>query len=153
MKNNMTIWIDADACPKVIKDILFRAAKRTNTNIILVANSFLTYPNSPLFKSVKVEPGFDSADNYIVEHINPYDLLITGDIPLAADAIAKQANVINPRGEVYSANNIKQRLNIRDINEQLRSSGTNVGGPPSLSIKEKTAFANALDKYLAKKPS
>lgn len=147
----MQIWVDADACPKVIKEILFRAAIRTQTPLILVANSFLSYPSSPLIKSVKVESGFDSADNYIVEHLDAFDLVITGDIPLAADAIARHACVINPRGEVYTANDIKQRLNLRDINEQLRSSGMKTGGPPSLSIKEKTAFANALDKYLAKK--
>jgi uncharacterized protein YaiI (UPF0178 family) len=147
----MLIWVDADACPKVIKEVLFRAAVRTKTKLILVANNYLTYPNSPFISSVKVEKGFDSADTYIVEQVQPQDLVITADIPLAADAIAQQAVVINPRGEVYTANNIKQRLNIRDMNEQLRSSGERVGGPPSLSIKEKTAFANALDKYLAKK--
>lgn len=147
----MPIWVDADACPKVIKEVLFRAAIRTQTKLILVANCFLTYPNSPFISSVKVEKGFDSADTYIVEQINANDLVITADIPLAADAIARQALVINPRGEVYTANNIKQRLNIRDMNEQLRSSGARVGGPPSLSIKEKTAFANALDKYLAQR--
>ena len=149
----MLIWVDADACPKVIKEVLFRAAVRTKTKLILVANSFLTYPNSPFISSVKVEQGFDSADRYIVEQVQAQDLVITADIPLAADAIAKQAFVINPRGEVYTANDIKQRLNIRDINEQLRSSGERVGGPPSLSIKEKTAFANALDKCLTKNKS
>jgi uncharacterized protein YaiI (UPF0178 family) len=147
----MAIWVDADACPKMIKEILFRAAIRTKTKIILVANSFLTYPNSPLISSIKVEKGFDSADTYIVDHISPHDLLVTADIPLAADAIAKQAYVINPRGEVYTTNDIKQRLTLRDMNEQLRATGERTGGPPALSIKEKTAFANALDKYLAKK--
>lgn len=147
----MLIWVDADACPKVIKEILFRAAIRTQTKLILVANNFLSYPNSPFISSVKVEQGFDNADRYIVEHVQALDLVITADIPLAADAVARSAFVINPRGEVYTANNIKQRLTIRDINEQLRSSGERVGGPPSLSIKEKTAFANALDKCLAKK--
>ncbi|RUR13526.1 YaiI/YqxD family protein [Legionella sp. km772] len=147
----MHIWVDADACPKLIKEILFRAAMRTNTPLTLVANSYLSYPSSPLIKSVKVESGFDKADCYIVEHLHPKDLVITGDIPLAADAIAAGAFVINPRGEVYTANDIKQRLNLRDMNEQLRSSGMKVGGPPSLSVKEKTAFANALDKCLAKK--
>ena len=149
----MHIWVDADACPKLIKEILFRAAIRTNTTLTLVANSYLTYPSSPFINSVKVEPGFDSADRYIIDHLKPKDLLITADIPLAADAVALHAFVINPRGEVYTPNDIKQRLNLRDINEHLRSSGMRVGGPPRLSIKEKTAFANALDKCLAKKLS
>lgn len=144
----MSIWVDADACPKVIKEILFRAAIRTSTPLILVANSYLNYPRSHLISSVKVEAGFDNADRYIVEQVCAHDLVITGDIPLAAEVIALHAFVINPRGEVYTANDIKQRLNLRDMNEQLRSSGMKVGGPPSLSIKEKTAFANALDRYL-----
>jgi hypothetical protein len=147
----MLIWIDADSCPKMIKEVLFRAAIRTKTKLILVANSYLSFPGSPFISSIKVEKGFDSADNYIVEHLNAFDLVITADIPLAADAIAKEAYVINPRGDVYSANDIKQRLNVRNMNEQLRATGERVGGPPALSIKEKTAFANALDKCLAKK--
>lgn len=147
----MHIWVDADACPKIIKEILFRAALRTQTHLTLVANSYLTYPNSPLIHSVKVERGFDSADRYIVEHLKANDLVITADIPLAAEAIEQQAFVINPRGEVYTPNDIKQRLNLRDINEQMRSSGMRINGPASLSIKERTAFANALDKCLAKK--
>lgn len=149
----MSIWIDADACPKIIKEILFRAAVRTKTNLILVANSFLTYPNSSFIRSVKVEKGFDRADHYIVTHVQPYDLVITADIPLAAEAIEHHACVLNPRGEVYTLNNIKQRLTIRDMNEQLRAAGTHVGGPASFTIKEKTAFANALDKYLAQRPA
>lgn len=147
----MHIWVDADACPKLIKEILFRAAIRTNTTLTLVANSYLNYPRSPLINSIKVESGFDSADRYIIQQVKAKDLVITGDIPLAAEVIALEAQVINPRGEHYTANDIKQRLNLRDINEQLRSSGMNVGGPPSLSVKERTAFANALDKYLARK--
>lgn len=145
------IWVDADACPKVIKEILFKAANRTKTQLILVANTFLNYPNSIFINSVRVEKGFDSADNYIVNHIKPYDLVITADIPLAADIIAKQGSIITPRGEVYSENDIKQRLNFRDMNEQVRSYGERVTGPVSLGIKEKTAFANALDKWLVKK--
>lgn len=146
----MHIWVDADACPKIIKEVLFRAATRTKTHITLVANAFLSYPNSPFIRSVKVEHGFDSADNYIVQHLNPHDLVITADIPLAAEVIAKQGQALNPRGEMYTANNIKQRLNIRDMNEQLRATGERTGGPAALSIKEKTAFANALDRCLAK---
>ncbi|BCA93836.1 UPF0178 protein [Legionella antarctica] len=147
----MHIWVDADACPKMIKEILFRAAIRTKIHLTLVANSSLTYPNSPFIHAVRVEKGFDSADNYIVGHLEAHDLVITADIPLAADVVAKQGLAINPRGELYTENNIRQRLNFRDINEQLRSTGERVGGPAALSIKEKTAFANALDRWLAKK--
>lgn len=147
----MPIWIDADACPKVIKDILFRAAMRTKTPLTLVANALLTYPSSPLITSVRVEKGFDAADNYIVQHLQPHDLVITADIPLAAEVVAKQGIALNPRGELYTENNVKQRLTIRDMNEQLRSTGERIGGPSVLSIKEKTAFANALDRWLAKR--
>jgi uncharacterized protein YaiI (UPF0178 family) len=146
----MHIWVDADACPRVIKEILFRAAIRTKTPLILVANSSLTYPGSPFIKSVRVEKGFDSADNYIVAHLNACDLVITADIPLAAEVVMKKGLAINPRGELYTDNNIKQRLNLRDMNEQLRATGERTGGPPALSIKEKTAFANTLDRCLAK---
>lgn len=147
----MHIWVDADACPKMIKEVLFRAANRTKTSLTLVANAFLTYPNSPFIRAIQVEKGFDRADNYIVTHVKAHDLVITADIPLAAEVVAKQALAINPRGELYSEHNIRQRLNIRDINEQLRATGQNIGGPPALSIKEKTAFANTLDRCLAKK--
>lgn len=147
----MHIWVDADACPKMIKEILFRAAIRTKTSLTLVANSFLTYPNSPFIRAIQVEKGFDNADHYIVSQVKTNDLVITADIPLAAEVIAKQGVAINPRGEIYTENNIKQRLTIRDINEQLRATGQRVGGPSALSIKEKTAFANALDRCLAKK--
>lgn len=147
----MHIWVDADACPKIIKDILFRAAIRTKTHMTLVANAFLTYPNSPFIRSVRVEKGFDQADNFIVSHVQADDIVITADIPLASEVVAKNALAINPRGEIYTANNIKQRLNLRDMNEQLRSTGERIGGPPALSIKEKTAFANALDRCLARK--
>lgn len=146
------IWVDADACPKVIKEILFRAAIRTQTPLTLVANSLLNYPNSPFISSVRVEKGFDGADNYIVAQLQKNDLVITADIPLAAEVVAKDATALNPRGEVYTENNIRQRLNLRDINEQLRGSGERINGPAALSIKEKTAFANALDRWLAKQP-
>ncbi|WP_058516778.1 YaiI/YqxD family protein [Legionella parisiensis] len=147
----MHIWVDADACPKVIKEILFRAAVRTNTSLTLVANSYLTYPKSPYIRFVQVVKGFDSADNYIIAHLKPFDLVITADIPLAAEVIAQKGLAINPRGEEYTENNIKQRLNLRDMHEQLRATGQHSGGPAALSIKEKTAFANALDRFLAKK--
>lgn len=144
------IWVDADACPKVIKDVLFRAAIRTQTPLTLVANSLLTHPNSKLIQSVRVEKGFDGADNYIVAHLQANDLVITADIPLAAEVIAKQGTALNPRGELYTENNIRQRLNLRDMNEQIRATGERINGPATLGIKEKTAFANALDRWLAK---
>lgn len=148
----MHIWVDADACPKMIKEILFRAAIRTKTHLTLVANSGLTYPGSPFIRSIQVEKGFDRADHYIISHLNAHDLVITADIPLAAEVVAKKGLAINPRGELYTENNIRQRLNFRDLNEQLRSIGERTGGPAALSIKEKTAFANTLDRCLAKKP-
>ena len=147
----MHIWVDADACPKMIKEVLFRAAIRTKTQLTLVANTFLTHTSSPFINAVRVEKGFDSADNYIVEHLQALDLVVTADIPLAVDVIAKGGQVINPRGEIYTANEMKQRLTLRDMNEQLRASGERLGGPPALSVKEKTAFANALDRVLTKK--
>lgn len=147
----MKIWIDADACPVPAKDILFRASKRTNTALILVANNFLATPPSPLITVIRVDQGFDVADNYIVQHLEAHDLVITADIPLAADVVAKQGIALNPRGELYTENNIKQRLGLRDMREQLRGAGTNIGGPSAYGTKEKTAFANALDKILARK--
>jgi len=148
--NKPTLWVDADACPNVIKEILYRATIRTRSTLILVANSRLTYPPSTYIRSVQVEKGFDSADNYIVMHLKPGDLVITADIPLAYDVIQKKGHALNPRGELYTANNIKQILDFRDINEQMRASGMRSGGPAPLGIKEKTTFANALDKWLAK---
>jgi hypothetical protein len=146
----MKIWVDADACPNVIKDILFRAAKRTETKMILVANASIATPSSLFISTVRVEHGFDQADDYIVQHMEAYDLVITADIPLAASVVEKKGIAINPRGEMYTENNMKQRLGIRDMMEVLRGSGVNIGGPATFSLKEKTAFANALDKILAK---
>jgi len=146
----MKIWVDADACPNVIKEILFRAAKRTETFTVLVANAYLTTPGSPFISSIRVEHGFDSADDYIVQHMRAYDLVITADIPLAASVVEKKGIAINPRGEIYTENNIKQRLGLRDMRENIRGSGVNIGGPATFSAKEKAAFANALDKILAK---
>lgn len=146
----MKIWVDADACPNTIKEILFRAAKRTETMVILVANAPLVTPASRFIATVRVEHGFDRADDYIVQNVDVNDLVITADIPLAAQIVAKQAIALNPRGELYTENNMKQRLGIRDMMESIRGSGVNIGGPATLGIKEKTAFANALDKILAK---
>lgn len=147
----MKIWVDADACPNPVKDILFRAAERTMTHLILVANSFLTIPRSRFISTVRVDKGFDVADNYIVKHLEKGDLAITADIPLAAEIVAKEGLALNPRGELYTANDIKQRLGFRDMREQVRASGVNVGGPAVFGAKEKAAFAKMLDKILAKK--
>ena len=146
----MKIWVDADACPNAIKEILFRAAKRTETLLVLVANASLTTPGSRFISTVRVEHGFDRADDYIVQHMAANDLIITADIPLAAHVVANKGVALNPRGEIYTENNIKQRLGLRDIRESIRGSGVNIGGPPTFSAKEKTSFANALDRLLAK---
>jgi uncharacterized protein YaiI (UPF0178 family) len=146
----MRIWVDADACPNPIKEILFRAAKRTQTVTILVANQPLRIPTSPLIKQVQVSAGFDVADNYIAQHLAVNDLVITADIPLADEVITKGGIALNPRGEVYSPANIKQKLAVRNFNETLRSSGMLSGGPAPLNAKTIQTFANALDRLLAK---
>jgi uncharacterized protein YaiI (UPF0178 family) len=148
---SFTIWVDADACPKIIREVLFRAASRVKVNLTLVANHALPVPPSPLIKAVQVEQGFDVADNYIVRAVQPGDLVITSDIPLAAELIEKGAGVISSRGEQFTPNNIRQRLNMRDFMETMRSSVQVGGGPPALGPKDKQVFANALDRYLAKR--
>jgi hypothetical protein len=146
-----TIWVDADACPVVIKDILFRAAERTKTQTTLVANQVVRIPPSPFISFLRVNQGFDEADNEIVKRMQAGDLVITGDIPLAADVIEKGGTALNPRGELYTAENIKQRLNMRDFMETMRSSGLEVGGgPPPLNNTDRQLFANQLDKLLTK---
>ncbi|GLS84187.1 YaiI/YqxD family protein [Paraferrimonas haliotis] len=144
----MTIWVDADACPSVIKQILYRAAERTQQNLVLVANQTLTVPPSKFIRAIRVSAGFDVADNEIVARTEANDLVITADIPLAAEVIEKGAIALNPRGELYTQHNIRQRLNMRDFMDTLRSSGVQTGGPPPLSQSERQAFANELDKYL-----
>ena len=146
----MKIWIDADACPNIVKDIIFRASQRTKTPVTLVANQYMAKPKSPLINSVQVKQGFDEADDYIVENLIENDIVITADIPLASDAIDKGALVINPRGELYTEDNIKQRLSTRDLMEELRSTGEVSGGPPSYNQKDGQKFANCLDRLLAK---
>jgi len=146
----MKIWVDADACPKVIKEILFRAAERTEVPTTLVANQPITVPRSPWVKNIQVAGGFDVADNYIVQHLEAGDLVITADIPLAAEAIEKGAQAINPRGEHYTKANIKQRLALRDFMEQMRSTGEVQGGPPPLNLRDRQAFANVLDRILTR---
>jgi uncharacterized protein YaiI (UPF0178 family) len=146
----MNIWVDADACPKWIKEILFRASLRTRTPLILVANQYLSVPPSAFIKVVRVGAGFDVADNYIVEHLQAGDLVITADIPLADGVITKKGFALNPRGELYTESNIKLRLSVRNLSENLRSTGVRVGGPSILSKKEIQAFANALDQFLTR---
>ncbi len=144
------IWVDADACPLMVKNILYKAAGRTQTLVVLVSNQFLQIPASPFIKKMRVSAGFDVADKEIVKQMEPGDLVITADIPLADAVVEKGGIALNPRGELYSINNIKQRLSIRDFNEQLRSSGVRTGGPAKLSAKEIQAFANCLDRLLTK---
>jgi len=146
----MQIWVDADACPVVIKDILYKAAKRKSVTTIFVANHALRLPPSPWLKSQVVSAGFDSADNEIVKQIQAGDLLVTADIPLAAEALEKKAFVISPRGEIYSDNTIRQRLTMRDFMETMRASGEHSGGPAPLSQRDRHAFASALDSLLQK---
>jgi len=146
----MQIWIDGDACPKLIKDLLFRAAVRTQTYLIVVSNHTLIIPPSPYIKRWQVGFGFDVADNYIVETMLPGDLVITADIPLADDVVTKGGIALNPRGELYTTNNIKQHLARRNLNESLRSCQMVRGGPDKFSPKEIQAFANVLDKLLAR---
>ena len=146
----MKIWVDADACPKVIKEVLFRASSRTEIALVLVANSYLVVPPSKLITTIQVEHGFDAADNYIIQHMAANDLVITADIPLAAEVISHKGVALNPRGELYTENNVRQRLGMRDMMEQLRASGVYLSGQATLSLREKTAFANALDKILTK---
>jgi len=146
----MHIWVDADACPKVIKEILFRAAERKKVPVTLVANQYLATPPSPLINAVQVPQGFDVADNHIVEKMEKGDLVVTQDIPLASEVIDKKGVAINPRGELYTPENIKQRLSMRDFMETLRNSGVDTGGPGTFSQSDRQAFANQLDRFLAK---
>jgi len=147
----MKIWVDADACPNVIKNILFKAAERTQIPCILVANQKIQTPPSSFISSRQVSQGFDVADDYIVQNIEAGDLAITADIPLAADIIDKEAIAINPRGEIYNKENIKQRLAMRDFMDQMRGSGIQSGGPATFNQQDRMAFANSLDKLLVNK--
>ncbi|MCU7844822.1 MAG: YaiI/YqxD family protein [Candidatus Thiodiazotropha sp. (ex Monitilora ramsayi)] len=144
------IWVDADACPKPIKEILFRVAERVDISVTLVANQPISVPKSRFIRFVQVSAGFDVADNHIVQYCEPEDLVITADIPLAAEVIAKGALALNPRGELYTKENIGQRLAMRDFMDTLRGSGVDTGGPPAFSLADRQAFANQLDRLLAK---
>ncbi len=146
----MRIWVDADACPVPIKDILFRAAQRKKVPVTLIANQFLSVPKSPYIHFVQVAKGFDIADNEIVKRVQPGDLVITSDIPLAAEVVEKKALALSPRGELFSGETIRARLNMRDFMDTLRASGIETGGSPALSQSDRQAFANHLDRLLAR---
>lgn len=147
----MRIWIDADACPGVIKEILFRAAERTNIQLTLVANQPMSVPRSPLIDTIQVPSGFDMADNEIVRRLQEGDLVITGDIPLAAQVIAKGGDVLGPRGERYTRENIEARLSMRNFMDSLRAGGVNTGGPAALSTADRKNFADQLDRLLTRR--
>jgi hypothetical protein len=146
----MTIWVDADACPGVIKDILYRAAQRASLQVTLVANRALQVPRSPWISMVQVPLGFDVADNHIVEVAVPGDLVITADIPLAAAVVGKGASALNPRGELYTKDNVQGLLDMRNLMDTLRSSGVETGGPPALSNSDRKTFAAQLDRWIAR---
>jgi uncharacterized protein YaiI (UPF0178 family) len=145
----MAIWVDADACPKPIKEILFRAASRTQTELILVANQMLAVPKSSWIRSLQVPKGFDVADNEIVRRVAAGDLVVTADIPLASEVIAKGAKVITPRGETYDTGSIAAALTMRNFMDTLRSSGIETGGPAAFGPSDQREFARYLDRYLA----
>ncbi len=148
----MRIWVDADACPLVIKEILYRAAERLRVSLTLVANQALRTPPSAFIKTIQVGTGFDVADNLIVQQLQAGDLVITADIPLAAEALAKGGHALNPRGELYPPDTIKERLTMRNFMDELRGSGVQTGGPPTLSQRDRQAFANRLDQFLSQQP-
>jgi uncharacterized protein YaiI (UPF0178 family) len=146
----MQIWVDADACPAVIKDILYRVAERTQIQVTLVANQLLRVPGSKFIRSVQVPSGADVADTEIVERLSPGDLVVTGDIPLAARVLEKGGYALNPRGDFYTKDTIAQQLTMRAFMEELRSGGVDTGGPPAFSQADRQQFANALDRHLAR---
>ncbi|WP_299407265.1 YaiI/YqxD family protein [Acaryochloris sp. IP29b_bin.148] len=146
----MKIWVDADACPNAIKEILYRAARRVRIHLTLVANQYINPPASDYIDAVQVPAGFDGADNHIVEHLQAGDLVITADIPLAAAVIEKLGHALNPRGELYTQNNMRERLAMRNFMEEMREGGLVTGGPPALNQRDRQLFANQLDRFLAK---
>jgi len=146
----MQIWVDADACPGVIKEILYRVAERLQLQVTLVANHGLRVPPSRFVRTVQVPSGPDVADQEIVRLLNPGDLVVTGDIPLASDVLKKGGYALNPRGEFYTVDNIAQQLTMRAFMEELRSGGVDTGGPPAFSQADRQSFANSLDRHLQK---
>jgi len=145
----MNIWVDADACPAVVKDILYRAAERTQVPLTLVANKPLRTPPSPFIRTLQVPRGFDVADNEIARRVEPGDLVVTADIPLAAQVIERGGHALDPRGELFSPETIRERLTMRDLMDELRASGVQTGGPPPLAQGDRQRFANQLDRLLA----
>lgn len=147
----MKIWIDADACPKMVKEVIYTVSARLKINVNVVANSYQTIPHSPLIQFIKVEQGADIADFYIVQNLSPGDLVITADIPLAALIIEKNATALNPRGEIYTEDNINERLSMRNFMHDLRENeGLNTGGPAPLSKKDREIFINSFDRIIVK---
>ncbi len=146
----MQIWVDADACPVVIKEILYRAAERTRVSVTLVANQPLSTPSSAFISTLQVPRGFDVADDEIVNRLEAGDLVITSDIPLAAEVIERGGHALSPRGELHTTENIRARLNMRDFLDTMRASGIDTGGPPALSQRDRQAFANNLDRFLTR---
>lgn len=144
------IWVDADACPRVIKDMLYRVADRVRVEVVLVANQSLSTPRSKYIRSLQVAGGYDEADKLIVERARPGDLVVTADIPLAAELVEKEVSVLTPRGERYTRENVRQKLNMRDFMETMRASGVETGGPPPLSQADRKAFADQLDRLVAR---
>ena len=146
----MHIWVDADACPRVIKEILYRAAERVRVPLTLVANKALAIPSSRFIRSVQVAAGFDVADNEIVRRLQSGDLVITADIPLAAEVIEKGGHVLDPRGEFFTEDNIRERLTLRNFMDELRGAGVETGGPATFSQSDRKSFANRLDQFLSR---
>lgn len=149
-KTNLKIWIDADACPKMVKEVIFKASFRLKASVTLVANSYMNIPQAPNINLIQVEKGADVADFYIVENVQKEDLVVTADVPLAALVLEKGAVAINPRGELYTEENIGERLSMRDFKQELMDGGEMVGGPPPLGPKDKAKFTNAFDKITTK---
>lgn len=147
----MSIWVDADACPRPVKEILFKAAERTGVELTLVANHAMAVPRLPNVRLLQVQGGFDVADQEIAKRVAPGDLVVTADIPLAADVIARGAQALNPRGEMYSADTIRALLTMRDFMDTMRASGVVTGGPPALNQADRQAFAGQLDRWLARR--
>ena len=148
----MHIWVDADACPAVIKEILYRAAERRRISMTLVANKLRRTPVSPFIRALQVPHGFDVADNEIAKRVEPGDLVITADVPLAADVIARGGHALNPRGELYTTDNIRERLEMRNFLDTLRGSGVQTGGPPPIDQSDRKRFADQLDRFLSRLP-
>ena len=148
--SKLKIWIDADACPRAVKDVVFKASYRLKIPVCLVANSYMVIPKGALFTFIKVEKGADVADLHIVENVSENDLVITADIPLAALIVEKGATAIDPRGELYTEENARERLSVRDFMQNLRDNGVDTGGPPPFGPKDKERFANSINTLLTR---